>query len=432
MVYWNTDLKPMSLQFKPRAGDPCSLTERYLVLGIETKLPLIPQAFQAALAFKANGNLATVSTGVEGVDSRFPVPANLSLQGPGGSFYPLTAGAEGYFNNWETPGRPDVGFYNIVGRVRVPFFRDVKVQLHVTPTGPTTAQVAVMGGWPAESGSGANRGWSTGSQDYFNTAKFDPNHDGFPGGLNANTYRNSPDENFHPRAQQNWIDVAFFDYPLTWNPVLREFKGFEPAKVVLPVIDVDSDLKQLTPGKVDFDFAQDISVQLPRLKVLDFANDALNEINSPIHSVSNAIRAALGSALDTSGLTSGFRGLQNVLRENSDTFFRPVAGCRDGWREGQPVKQDGGNRLSEQQRPAKRRHEPERCRGPGDECVWPIGSHLCRCGQHPWGVHPRAGEGWQRATPCCADDHPEDRGGPGTGAWFSRKPGGPGIESATR
>jgi hypothetical protein len=324
MVYWNTDLKPMSLQFKPRAGDPCSLTERYLVLGIETKLPLIPQAFQAALAFKANGNLATVSTGVEGVDSRFPVPANLSLQGPGGSFYPLTAGAEGYFNNWETPGRPDVGFYNIVGRVRVPFFRDVKVQLHVTPTGPTTAQVAVMGGWPAESGSGANRGWSTGSQDYFNTAKFDPNHDGFPGGLNANTYRNSPDENFHPRAQQNWIDVAFFDYPLTWNPVLREFKGFEPAKVVLPVIDVDSDLKQLTPGKVDFDFAQDISVQLPRLKVLDFANDALNEINSPIHSVSNAIRAALGSALDTSGLTSGFRGLQNVLRENSDTFFRPV------------------------------------------------------------------------------------------------------------
>jgi hypothetical protein len=324
LVYWNSDLKPLSLQFKPRAGNACSLTERYLVLGVETKLPFIPQALHAALAFKSNGNLATVATGVEGVDSRFPVPANLSLQGPGGSFYPLTAGAEGYFNNWETPGRPEGGFYNLVGRVRVPFFRDVKVQLHVTPTGPATAQIAIMGGWPAETGSGANRGWNIGSQNYFNTAKFDPNHDGAPGGVGFQNYRNSPDENFRPRAQQNWIDVAFFDYPLAWNSVLREFKGFAPAPVTLPVIDVDSDLKELTPGKVDFDFAQDISVQLPRLKVLDFANDAINEINGPIHSVSNAIRAALGSSLDSSGLTSGFRSLQSVLRENAEGFFRPA------------------------------------------------------------------------------------------------------------
>jgi len=324
LVYWNTDLKPMSLQFKPRSGNPCSLTERYLVLGVETKLPFIPEAFHTALAFKNTGNLATVATGIEGVDSRFPVPANLRLQGPGGSVYPLTAGAEGYFNNWETPGRPDAGFYNLVGRVRVPFFRDVKVQLHVTPSGPSTAQIAIMGGWPAETGSGANRGWNVGTQNYFNTAKFDPNHDGWPGGVPFNDYRNSPDENFRPRAQQNWIDVAFFDYPLAWNAVLREFKGFTPAPVTLPVIDVNSDLKELTPGKVDLDFAQDLNVQLPRLKVLDFANDALNEINAPIHSVSNAIRSALGSALDSSGLTSGFRSLQNVMRENAEGFFRPV------------------------------------------------------------------------------------------------------------
>lgn len=324
LVYWNTDLKPMSLQFKPKAAEPCSLATRYLVLGVETTLPLIPQAFQTALAFQPNGNLATVATGVEGVDSRFPVPANLSLQGPGGSFYALTTGAEGYFNNWETPGRPAGGFFNIVGRVRVPFFRDIKVQLHVTPAGAGAAQIAIMGGWPAETGSGVDRGWSLAGQNYFNTAKFDANHDGKPAGVSFGEYRNSPDDNFRPRAQQNWIDVAFFDYPLVWNPLLREFKGFAAAPVVLPVIDVDSDLKQLTPGKVDFDFAQDITVQLPRIKVLDFANDAYNEINAPLHSVSNAIRAALGSALDFSGLTSGFRSLQTVLRENAEGFFRPV------------------------------------------------------------------------------------------------------------
>lgn len=325
LVYWNTDLQLLSLQFKPEAGDPCSLTKRYLVLGVETKLPFIPQALHAALAIKNNGNLANVNTRVLGVDSRFPVPANLSLQGPGGSFYPLTAGAEGYFNNWETPGKPAAGFYSLVGRVRVPFFRDVKVQLHVTPTGPTAAQIAIMGGWPAEEGSGANRGWNVAGQNYFTQAKFDPNHDAFPSEVAIGSYRNNLlDETYHPRAAQNWIDVAFFDYPLAWNSVLRQFAGFTEAQVILPVIDVDSRLKELTPGKVDLDFAQDIKLQLPRLKVLDFANDALNEINAPITTLSNSLRSALGATLNTSGLTSGFRSLQNALRENSEGFFRPV------------------------------------------------------------------------------------------------------------
>lgn len=323
LAYWNTDLKLLTLQFKPMTGDPCSLTTRYLVLGVETKLPFIPQAFQTALAFKYTGNLATDVTAVEGVDSRFPVPANLSLQGSGGSFYPLTTAAEAYFNNWETPGRPEAGFYNLVGRVRVPFFRDVKVQLHITPTTADTAHIDILGGWPAEEGSGVNRGWNIGSQNYFNTAKFDPNHDGWPAGMTLGNYLNPGDDQFHPRAQQNWIDVAFFDYPLAWNSVLREFAGYAPATVVLPVIDVDSRLKELTPGKVDLDFAQDLNLQLPRVKVLDFANDALNELNSPLDSVSSAIQSQL-AGLSTLGLTSGFRSLQNVLRENPEGFFRPL------------------------------------------------------------------------------------------------------------
>jgi len=323
LVYWNTDLKLMSLQFKPRTNNACSLTERYLVLGVETKLPFIPQALHTALAIKANGNLATAATGVEGVDSRFPVPANLQLQGPGGSFYPLTTAGDGYFNNWETPGRPDAGFYNLAARARVPFFRDVKIHLHVTPTGPATAQLNLMGGWAAEEGKGTHRGWNNGTQNFFNTAKFDRTHDGWPSGVSLNDYRQNA-EDYRPRAQQNWIEVASFDYPLAWNAVLRQFKGFADATVILPVIDVNSRLKELTPGKVDFDFAQDLNLQLPRLKVLDFANDALNEINAPINTLSNAIRAQLGAALDTSGLTSGFRSLQNAMRENVEGFFRPV------------------------------------------------------------------------------------------------------------
>ena len=324
LVYWNSDLDLRSLQFKPRSGDACSVTERYLVLGVETKLPFIPQALHASLAIKANGNLATVATGVEGVDSRFAVPANLQLQGPGGSYYPITTAAEGYFNNWETPGRPASGFYSLVGRIRVPFFRDIKTHFHVTPTGPNSAQVQLMGGWPAEEGAGVNRGWNSGNQNYFNAAKFDRTHDGWPTGVSLANYRNSPDQQYRQRAQQTWIEVATFDYPLAWNGVLREFSGFSDAKVILPVIDVNSRLKQITPGKVDLDFAQDVSLQLPRIKVLDLANDALNELNAPLLSISNAIRQQLSGAVSASGLTGGFRGLQTLLRENAEGFFRPV------------------------------------------------------------------------------------------------------------
>ncbi|MBI3853459.1 MAG: LamG domain-containing protein [Verrucomicrobia bacterium] len=323
LVYWNTDLKLLSLQFKPESGDPCSLTKRYLVLGVETKLPFIPQALHTALAIKNNGNLATAATDVEGVDSRFPVPANLQLQGPGGSFYPLTTAGDGYFNNWERSDKPTTGFYNIAARVRVPFFRDVKIHLHVTPTGTNSAQLALMGGWAAEEGKGTHRGWNVGAQNYFNTAKFDRTHDGWPAGVSLTDYRKNAAD-YRPRAQQNWIDVADFDYPLAWNETLRQFKGFADATVILPVIDVNSRLKELTPGKVDFDFAQDLNLQLPRLKVLDFANDALNEINAPLDSLAGALRSQLGAGLDVSGLTSGFRSLQNVLRENPEGFFRPV------------------------------------------------------------------------------------------------------------
>ncbi len=267
--------------------------------------------------------MTSLTTGVEGVDSRFAVPANLQLQGPGGSFSPITTAGFGYFNNWERADRPANGFYNLVGKVRVPFFRDLKTHFHVTPTGPTNATVNQMGGWAAEAGLGANLGWNVGTQNYFTTNNFDRTHDGWPAGVALNAYRET-DENFRQRAQRNWFDVAIFDYPLAWNSVLREFYGFSVKPVILPVIDVDSRLKQITPGKVDLDFAQDIRLQLPRLKVLDFANDALNEVNGPFNSVSDAVRSALGGAINTSGLTSGFRSLQNVMRENPEGLFRPV------------------------------------------------------------------------------------------------------------
>lgn len=325
MQYWQTAITPQTVEFRPATNDLCSLTTRYLVLGVETKLPLIPQAFHALLAFQTNGNLATADTKVEGVDSRFAVPPEISLQGSGNSHYTFATAGEGYFNNWEAASNTP-GFFNLVGRIKFPFFVNSKTHLHIEPVG---TNVFIMGGWPSPDLGGTNYGWNDGSgNNFFNTAKFDTANRGFPAGIKVTDYRRAlgakslPAGLYRPRAQRDWIEVAKFDYSLQWKPLLREFSSYEDALVSLPMIDVYSHLKVLTPGKVDLDFAQDISLSLPHIKLLDLANDALGEINLPLNSVEKAVQDGLHTTLNV----AGFNSLQRVLRDQTDDLLRPVLG----------------------------------------------------------------------------------------------------------
>ena len=325
LSYWNTYFTPQSVQFRETNGDNCNLGNRFLVVGAETKLPFIPQKLHAALGFRPNGNLVTAADNVNGCDSRFPVPPELHLQGPARGTFKIATAAHGYFNNWAIAGRPDRGFYNIVGKLDLPFFEDSKIHLHVEALSRTSANVFVMGGWRAsDKHSHGEEGWTVGSQNFFNTAGFDATHRGFPIEVTLNGYRNSTTERYHPRAQQQWLDLVEFDYGLSWNPATHRFKSIEDARVELPIIDVMSGLKDMTPGKVDIDFSQDIKLGLPRLKLLDFANDAVDEFNGPLLSVSNAVYDAFQGAVNSSGLTSGFRSMQRLLRDETDRLFRPV------------------------------------------------------------------------------------------------------------
>jgi hypothetical protein len=320
--YWNADFTPLSIQFKPSAAEQCSTANRTLVLGTELHLPFIPQAMHGLMGFQPDGNIATVVDQVLGCDSRFPLPASLTLQGSGTNMYPISVASEGYFNNWATPGHPDVGFFNLAGKIRVPFFQDFKAHLQVTPTSPTSANIAVLGGWPlANNSTSTNFGWSVGGANFFNTVKFDPNCDGWPSNHPLNDYLYSSTEQYHPRAQRNWKNLAFFDYPISWDPVLRQFEGLNPGTLSLPILDVGSRLKLLTAGKVDFDFDQDLNLGLPHIKQLDFINDS---IDGPFNSISNAILKELHSAADASGLTKGFRSLEGALDEDLTGFFSPI------------------------------------------------------------------------------------------------------------
>jgi hypothetical protein len=321
LAYWNVDFTPQSVQFRGQKGDLCGAGPRTLVLGAETRLPFIPQRLHAALGFKSNGNLATVADNVEGCDSRFAVPSQLTLQGPNGGRFRLSTAGEGYFNSW-TQGTTDPGFYNLVGKLDLPFFEDSKVHLHVVPITSSFADVFVMGGWRASDKEGTDYGWNIGGKTFFTLGKFDSTHRGYPSGVALADYRNSPTAAYHPRAQRAWLDIVKFDYGLVWNKATHRFASLEQSKVVLPVIDVISRLKDLTPGKIDIEFAQDINVGIPSLKLLDLANDGFDELNGPLLSVSNAVYQNL--SVQAASLTKGFNSMQRVLRDQTEGFFRPA------------------------------------------------------------------------------------------------------------
>jgi len=328
--YWNAWFTPQSIQFKPKATEQCSTADRTLVLGAELTLPLITNAMHATLGFRANGNLSTVADNVLGADSRFPLPKTLSLQGAGANVYPISVASEGYFNNWEAANRPAAGFFNIAGTIGVPFFKGFKAHLQVTPTGTgnTSADIGIAGGWPLASSPGTNFGWTVGGQNFFNTKKFDPNCVGWPDGIVLSNYLNSPTEQYHPRAQRLWKNLAFFDYPLSWIPVLQHFEGFNSGTLSLPVLDVGSKLKLLSASKVDCDFNQDLNLALPQIKQLDFINET---VDGPFNTISNAIYEQLHGAADATGITKGLQSLQGVLCADPSGFFGPILdGALDG------------------------------------------------------------------------------------------------------
>lgn len=328
--YWNANFTPQSIQFKPKAAEQCSTADRTLVLGVELYLPFITNAMHATLGFRTSGNLSTVADNVLGTDSRFPLPKTLSLQGSGGNLYPISVGSEGYFNNWEAANRPDAGFFNIAGTIGVPFFQGFKAHLQVTPTGSdyASANIAIAGGWPLAENAGTNLGWTIGGQNYFNTKKFDTNCAGWPDGITLANYLNSPTEQFHPRAQRLWKDLAFFDYPLSWDPPLRRFEGFNSGTLSLPILDVGSKLKELSATKVDFDFNQDLNLALPHIKQLDFINET---VDGPFNAISNAILQELQGAANAAGITKGLQSVQGVLSPDPNGFFGPILdGALDG------------------------------------------------------------------------------------------------------
>jgi hypothetical protein len=225
LAYWGTNIVPLAVEFaQPVSAVGCvGVDEGFLLLSVETSFPSVtPQKLHATLGFMANGNLVTkanpLSTGLE-VDSRFTLPPNIDVVGAGGVPWQVTVVGKAYLNNpvptYPAPPpsftRPSQGFLTFPATMNLPWFQDMKVQLHVSSSaGANSSSVMhIMGGWPADPKNGQGKGWKESGQTFFTNKLFDPDHVGFDTQLDGTatvvdvaTYRDPPR---NPPMPPSWV-----------------------------------------------------------------------------------------------------------------------------------------------------------------------------------------------------------------------------------
>lgn len=279
LAYWRTTVNVLSIDFvqpAPCAG-PGATT--FLALGCSTNLPALTQdsVLTGVLGFRPNGSLVARADGdndfaVTGLDSRFRVPGNIKLKGPGSSHYSLTPVSGVYLNRW--PGaeaQPAVGYASIAGAVDVPFFENLAVHLHASAgsAANTPTQINIMKAVP--------------QAGPFDVAGFDPENIGVPNvpGLTLDNYR-SEEAYFPVASRSKWAGLLDFSYPVEWRPAQREFQMRSGHEVVnnLYIASAKSRLRSLSPTTADLKFKATAGLDLPSISPAKLMAEALEGANA--------------------------------------------------------------------------------------------------------------------------------------------------------
>ena len=318
--YWQADFKALAIQFK--RNDGCDCGEGSLVMGVEAYASHVDKALYGLLGFQPNGNLIPRSFGLVGVDSRLKAPTSFTLKGPTNTLYNFMPVADAYYNSYSN-SPPSPGWINLVGKMDVPFFEDMKTHLQTscrTNIPGVRPPIYLAGGW-ARTGSGnPNHGWQVGGVDFFTTSYFDPDNFGFPAGVSLSTYRdNSSGEDYHPRAQKLWLNVVDFDYPLSWSTITRTFKSYQPITKDLLLLTVQHQLTYMDPKYASLDFGVQYD-GLPKISIANLAFNAVDEATGVAHSIVEAASEPIHSAL-TTGLNRFDQMLNAQMRDLFDGVF---------------------------------------------------------------------------------------------------------------
>lgn len=343
--YWGANIVPLTMEFvNPISNTGCvGVDEGFLLVSVETAFPSVSvEKLYATLGFMSDGNLVTKSNPLSNeleVDSRFTLPPNIEVLGPGGVPWQVTVVGKAYLNNPDpsyptTPPsfeRPDHGFLTFPATMNLPWFQDMKVQFHVSSGASANANsvMHIMGGWPNNPKEANIAGWEESGTNYFTDKLFDSDHVGFDTQLNGTvipvsveTYRNPPKpmgndsyvtNPYRPRAEKTWLDVVSFNFPLKWDTIKRRFSSYDQVADLIVLGEMHRQVKTLTPSSTELTFG--VQLDIPRINTQNLVGEVTEGLTVEFASgMADAATDALGTVL-LGQLTDGMGSLDQLLSE---------------------------------------------------------------------------------------------------------------------
>jgi hypothetical protein len=294
LAYWGVNFDPLALAFT--AGD-CLANgiAPQPVISLVASLPGVTgQKLSGTLSFDSAGDIAPGPTGELG---KLTLPSNLKLKGPGTSEYALRPVTGFSLNRWlggphtggsYSSGLNGQGFGSFFTTIDVPYFEDMKAQVHVQ-TAQATAPWFVMSGTAMQEG-----GRSAFELQYFDTAQRC-----YPGN-NLGLFRepDAANENYAPLAEKTWLGFLRFSYPMVWDAPSRVFltPSWLARKIDLKVLELRGAVDRLSPVEADLSFGASYS-GLPRINTKALVSDAFEQGEG----LAQVVQAAATKALQSVG-----------------------------------------------------------------------------------------------------------------------------------
>jgi hypothetical protein len=103
LEYWQAPIVVSHFEFDRKDGDVCDPGKGFVTLAVSAGAALVEVPLAGTLGFRPNGHLITLADDLldPPFDSRFKVPANFRLRGPGNEWYAGTFVTDAYLNSYQ-------------------------------------------------------------------------------------------------------------------------------------------------------------------------------------------------------------------------------------------------------------------------------------------------------------------------------------------
>ncbi len=303
LEYWNGSFSPLTMRFAPEADADC-YANRFLTIGLLSGAANIETPLAGVLGFLPTGNIAQLGTNIENVDSRLGLPATVPMAGPGEETYALNPVSKLYFNNHDTPGRPETGFVSFAATCNVPFFEDLRVHVMTSARAGVPAPIHLASGW------------TQADETFFSNNKFDASHRGFPPSFPVDDYQRPAEETpFVVVARQSIFGLVPLEYPLRWNESARFFDSWEPEHDDLFVVHVEHQIDYLSADNAEITFGAQYD-GLPQVNLVSSAYDIVDEQLGAARAITEAAQVQV-----TETLNSGVDELGNLVNDTMENVL---------------------------------------------------------------------------------------------------------------